>query len=107
MAHYLVKAKLKPGTVGELRQRLTKQEFLDMQPFGRSLTRALDGLRHDPTTDEVLWEEEDYCSPPLAMEKAAVLDEYFDAFQVEALPKGEGWKRISELPALWDDSPQL
>ena len=74
-----------------------------MQPFGKSLTRALDGIRHDPTRDEVLREEEDYCSPPLAMERAAVLDKYFDAIQVEVFPKGGGWTRISELPSLWDD----
>lgn len=103
MAHYLVRAKLKLGAAAELRRRLAQQEFLNMQPFGKSLTRALDGIRHDPTTDEVLWEEEDYCSPPLAMERAAVLDNYFDAIQVELLPKGAGWARISELPSLWDD----
>ena len=103
MAHYLVKAKLRISTAVELRQKISQQEFLKMRPFGKSLTESLEGLRHDPQTGDVLWEEEDYCSPPLAMERSAVLDKYFDAIQVEKLPKGEGWERISGLPALWDD----
>ena len=103
MAHYLVTAKVKLGSAAELRRRLAKQEFLNIQTFGKSLTRALDGILHDPTTDEVLWEAENHCSPPLAMERAAVLDKYFDAIPVEVLPKGRGWARISELPSLWDD----
>ena len=102
MAHYLVTAKVKLGSAAELRRRLAKQEFLNIQTFGKSLTRALDGIRHDPKRDEVLWEAEDYCSPPLEMERAAVLDQYFDAIQVEVLPKGGGWARISKLPSLWD-----
>jgi len=106
MAHYLARGKLIIGADVELLQNLAKQEFLKMRPFGKSLTQGLEGMRHDPITDEVLWEEEDYCSPPLAMERAAVLDKYFDEIQVEKLPKGEGWERISELPALWDDLPE-
>ena len=74
-----------------------------MHPFGKALTLAMDRIRHDPKTDEVLWEEECYCSPPLAMERAAVLDKYFDGIRVERLSEGEGWALISDLPALWDD----
>ena len=46
------------------------------------------------------WEEEDYCSPPLAEERAAVLDNYFDQISVERVDAGEGWKRIEALPKL-------
>ncbi|HWS96240.1 MAG TPA: hypothetical protein VN620_07175 [Candidatus Methylomirabilis sp.] len=46
------------------------------------------------------WEEEDYCSPPLAEERAAVLDKYFDEISVERVDAGEGWKRIEALPRL-------
>ena len=103
MAHYLVRARLKVDIANELRQRVLNEEFLSMRPFGKSLTRSMNGLRYDPNTDEVLWEEEDYCSPPLAMERSAVLDKYFDDICVESLPEGEGWERISDLPALWED----
>ncbi|MFN3928754.1 MAG: hypothetical protein ACK4OK_03870 [Thermoflexus sp.] len=48
-----------------------------------------------------MWEEEDYCSPPLAMERAAVLDHYFEDLRVERVPAGKGWRQIAGLPALW------
>ncbi len=48
----------------------------------------------------MIWEEEDYCSPPLAQERAAVLDTYFDEIKVEQVNAGEGWKRITKLPKL-------
>ncbi|MBV8830978.1 MAG: hypothetical protein JO108_17290, partial [Acidobacteriaceae bacterium] len=47
-----------------------------------------------------VWEEEDYCSPPLAQERAAVLDAYFEKIKVEQVNEGEGWKRIRALPKL-------
>ncbi|HJU11673.1 MAG TPA: hypothetical protein VJ728_12390 [Candidatus Binataceae bacterium] len=47
-----------------------------------------------------IWEEEDYCSPPLAQERTAVLDMYFDEIEVEQVKAGEGWKRINSLPKL-------
>ena len=73
-----------------------------MQPFGASLTKALEGARWDATTEEAVWEEEDYCTPPLAMERAAVLDHYFTDLVVEQVAEGEGWQRIASLPSLWD-----
>jgi len=48
-----------------------------------------------------VWEEEDYCRPPLAQERAAVLDRYFEALAVEAVAEGTGWQRIAELPPLF------
>jgi hypothetical protein len=34
-------------------------------------------IRQDSLTGKVYWEEECHCSPPLAMERTAVLDQYF------------------------------
>ena len=48
-----------------------------------------------------MWEEEDYCRPPLAQERAAVLDRYFEQISVEAVERDGGWKRIADLPALF------
>jgi hypothetical protein len=48
-----------------------------------------------------VWEEEDYCSPPLAMERAAVLDRYFDEITVERVTQDEGWRRIEALPQVF------
>ena len=51
----------------------------------------------------MIWEEEDYCSPPLAEERAAVLDAYFEGITVEAVAKGEGWRRVAALPLLFPE----
>lgn len=102
MAYYLVRARPRGDRLAELRARLDRHEFQAMRPFGGSLTRALEGARRDPQTGEAVWEEEDYCSPPLAMERAAVLDAYFDGLCVERVREGEGWRRLEALPSLWE-----
>lgn len=104
MAHYLVRARLEPSLAQELRERLARGEFRSMRPFGLALTKGLENARLDPETGEAVWEEEDYCSPPLAMERAAVLDRYFRDLRVERVAPNEGWRRISQLPFLWEDS---
>ena len=103
MAYYLVRARVKPELVEELRARLDRQEFRPMRPFGTALTFSLENARWDPQAEEAVWEEEDYCSPPLAMERAAVLDRYFDDLRVERVQEGEGWQRIADLPSLWEE----
>ena len=71
MAYYLVEAAAKEARLPELGNRLEKEEFLSMRPFGPSVTFSLRGARRRPDGG-VVWEEEDYCSPPLAQERAAV-----------------------------------
>ena len=100
MAHYLVTAMPKPGRLAELAARLGRDEFLQMQPFGRTLTRSLRAARSREDGSAV-WEEEDYCRPPLAEERAAVLDGYFDGLEVEAVNRDSGWRRIESLPRLF------
>jgi hypothetical protein len=99
MAHYLVRAKPKPERLAELLDRLDENAFIDLRPFGKALTHSLIEARSQPDGTAV-WEEEDYCSPPLAQERAAVLDRYFDEIKVEQVNAGEGWKRIKRLPNL-------
>ena len=70
-----------------------------MRPFGKALTYSLREACMQPD-GLAIWEEEDYCSPPLAQERAAVLDTYFDEITVEPVTPGEGWKRIKNLPKL-------
>jgi hypothetical protein len=49
------------------------------------------------------WVEEDYCSPPLAMERESVLDQYFNDIEVLRVESEEqGWNMIKEKPSLWD-----
>jgi hypothetical protein len=101
MAHYLVRAEPKEEKLPELRAELDRDAFIGLRPFGRALSRGLNGARVDNAT--AVWEEEDYCSPPLAQEREAVLDAYFDQIEVEEVDEGQGWERIESLPSLFKD----
>lgn len=107
MAYYLVKAKYHKALLAELRTRLDSGEINKMRPFGTALQYSLDNARLDPDGQGegwTIWEEEDYCSPPLAQERAAVLDTYFTSLTVEKVTQGRGWARIESLPKLWKNS---
>ncbi|MEX2356465.1 MAG: hypothetical protein WD535_05450, partial [Thermaerobacterales bacterium] len=96
-----VRARLREDRAEELARRLVEGEFESIRPFGTSLARSLNGARRDPETQDALWEEECYCSPPLAMERAEVLDRYFAGIITEAVSENTGWQRIAGLPSLW------
>ena len=100
MAYYLVQARPVEDLLTELRRRLESGEIRVMRPFGQALHYSLDNarLREDGVA---VWEEEDYCVPPLAQERAAILDTYFRDVNVEKVEKGSGWERIESLPQLW------
>ena len=99
MAYYLVRAKPKPERLGELSRQLEQNAFVGLRPFGKALTHSLENARSE-SDGTAIWEEEDYCSPPLAEERTAVLDLYFDEITVEPVKAGEGWKQIYALPKL-------
>lgn len=103
MAKRFVRARPKRDRLVELRERLDSGEIEAMEPFGRAMTRALEKARFDPETGEAVWVEEDYCTPPLAMERAEVLDDYFEDLTVvdENIDEATGWERIDDLPELW------
>ncbi len=100
MAHYLVTARPHRERLEELERRLGEDAFSGMRLFGGSVTESLRGARSE-SAETAVWEEEDYCSPPLAMERAAILDRYFDRIEVEPVARGEGWRRIDGLPRLF------
>ena len=100
MAYYLVQAKPIDELSTELRQRLDSGEIRVMKPFGQALQYGLDNARLQEN-GIAIWEEEDYCVPPLAQERAAILDTYFKELNVELVNQTEGWKRIEPLPMLW------
>ena len=103
MAYYLVKAQYQKEQMAELRRRLDSGEIQQMRPFGTALQYSLDHARRDPQGDDwAVWEEEDYCRPPLAQERAAVLDTYFTNLTAEPVKEGQGWKQIESLTGLWD-----
>jgi hypothetical protein len=102
LAFYLVSAVPKHGLMEELGERLAGEAFVGMKPFGRALTYSLCNarIRRDGVA---VWEEEDYCSPPLAEERAAVLDAYFQDLRAETVREGLGWKTIESLPLLFPE----
>jgi hypothetical protein len=102
MAYYLVTATAKSDRLADLEAQLARDEFVPLKPFGAALSYSLRGARWRPD-GAAIWEEEDYCRPPLAQERAAVLDRYFDDIEVERVTEGAGWKRIADLPRLFPD----
>ena len=101
MAYYLVTAKPIASKMKDLRKWLDSGEINVMRPFGNALQSGLDNARW--YSDGVaIWEEEDYCVPPLAQEGATVLDKYFTDIEVEHVTKGEGWKKIESLITIWE-----
>jgi hypothetical protein len=102
MPHYLVTARAEPAHLSRLRSELERGAFIHLEPFGRVLTESLCDARVSPD-GRVTWEEEDYCYPPLAEERAAVLDQYFHGLEAHAVPPGAGWAEIESLPRLFPD----
>ncbi len=102
MAHYLVTASPREELLPELRDKLAGDEFVTLRPFGRALSSSLRQARRLPN-GKAMWEEEDYCQPPLAEERAAVLDDYFADLRVEPVSQGAGWQKIEELPRLFPE----
>ncbi len=106
MAHYLVRARPDHDRLPELREKLLEGSVEELDPFGAELDQALRRARLDPRDGHAVWEEEDHCSPPLAMEREKVLDAYFDEITVEEVDPGDGWDEIEQLPSLWWDAQQ-
>jgi hypothetical protein len=103
MAHYLVTAKPDQSRLNELKERLDSGEIAAMRPFGNALQHSLENAKmQDAAT--AIWEEEDYCIPPLAQERAAVLDDYFSELEVERVERGQGWGQLDGLPAMFDET---
>jgi len=102
MAFYLVTARPIRSKMNDLRRWLDSGEIRTMRPFGRALQTGLDNARWK-SDGTAVWEEEDYCVPPLAQERAAVLDEYFTDLEVQHVIKGEGWKEIDALIKVWEN----
>jgi len=102
MAYYLVTAKPIQSKMGALRKWLDSGEIRKMEPFGRALHSGLDNARW-VEDGLAIWEEEDYCVPPLAQERAAVLDAHFTDLNVQHVNRGEGWKQIEALKKIWNN----
>ena len=97
---YVVKAKPKGELMADLKKELNSGKISKIRPFGEELQHGLENARIH--SGYAYWVEEDYCSPPLAMERRSVLDRYFDNIAVEQVESDEeGWNRIKNRPMLW------
>jgi hypothetical protein len=102
MALYVVRAKPKGELMADLRKELNSGRISQLRPFGEELQHGLENARM--YAGYAYWVEEDYCSPPLAMERRSVLDRYFDDITVERIEsEEEGWNRIKDRPMLWKE----
>lgn len=64
-------------------QKSSSGKISKMRPFGYALQYSLENARIDnENPDYALWVEEDYCSPPLVMERESMLDQYFNDIAV-------------------------
>lgn len=109
MAFYLVEGVPKDDALDDLRAKLADDAFVDLRPFGPTLSHSLRNARRRPN-GTVVWEEEDYCSPPLAQEREAVLDRFFCSIEVDPVAEGDGWAAIEDLPPIFptlaDETPR-
>jgi hypothetical protein len=100
MALYIVRARPK-NDLSDLRKELNSGEISRLRPFGKTLQYGLDNAKIDPNDGYALWIE-DYCNPPLAMERESVLDRYFEDITVQLIvSEKEGLDRIANIPGLW------
>jgi hypothetical protein len=101
MALYLVRARPK-NDLSCLRKELNSDEISRLRPFGKKLKYCLDNAKIYTNDGYALWIEEDYCNPPLAMERESVLDRYFDDITVQLIAsEKEGLDKIANNPRLW------
>jgi hypothetical protein len=102
MAFYLVEGHPYGERLDDLEQKLADDAFVELRPFGPTISHSLRNARRRPD-GTVVWEEEDYCSPPLAQERAVVLDDYFQEIEVASVAEGDGWARVEGLPLLFPE----
>ena len=96
----MVRARPKGELLADLKKELNSGKISKIRPFGEELQHGLQNARMH--AGYACWVEEDYCSPPLAMERRSVLDRYFEDITVERIEsQEEGWSRIKDRPMFW------
>ena len=101
----MVKARPRKELLQDLWKDLSSGKISKMRPFGRALQYSLENARIDDNENSgyAIWVEEDYCSPPLTMERESVLDQYFDNIEVVRVDsEDQGWNIIKEKRSLWN-----
>ena len=76
--HYLVRARLREETAGELSRLLRDGTIARQRPDGPEIVASMERAVVT-TSGEIEWSEVCYCQPPLQHERATVYDRFFDA----------------------------
>ncbi len=103
---YRVIARFRIETAVELRRRLDDGSIAAQQPDGQEIVASL-YRAVVAGTDEVRWSEMRFCDPPLAHERATVLDHYFDGIDTEPIEYYEryvGEPFVEHLQKLQEDN---
>ena len=102
MTFYLVKAKVK-NNIFKLRQEMESGKIKKLIPYGNYLHNSLKNAKKDDKDGIYeVWIEEDYYSPPLAIERKSVLDRYFTDIVREIVESEEaGWAKIKDKTSIW------
>ena len=93
---YRVIARFKTAMAAELRRRLDDGSIAAQQPDGQELVDSLHRAVISESGD-VRWSERCYCEPPLAHERATILDHYFDDIVTQPI---EGYQVYEGRPFL-------
>lgn len=83
--YYLVTAKLREESAGELYRKLEDGTIARQQPDGQELVDSMHRARR-VEGGRVRWTEMCFCSPPLAHERRTVLDLHFEDLELEPIP---------------------
>jgi hypothetical protein len=99
-----VRARPRKELLENLQKELNSGKISKMRSFGNALQYSLENARIDnENPDYALSIEEDYCSPPLAMERESMLDQYFNDIAVLRVEsEEEAWNTINDKPRLWN-----
>lgn len=91
---YRVTARPRAEAAAELLARLRDGSIARQRPDGREIVASMHRavVREDGTA---AWSELCYCDPPLAHERATVLDRYFDDIRTEPV---EGYETYAGRP---------
>ncbi len=81
---YKIKARFKTETAADYYRKLTDGSIASQKPDGEELVAAMHRAVVG-SSGEVEWCERCFCDPPLAHERATVLDHHFDDITTEEI----------------------
>ena len=91
---YRVRARFKADTAAAFHKKLTDGSVQQQTPDGPEIVASMNRAMLNGA-GEIEWSEQCYCNPPLAHERATVLDTHFDDISTMAI---EGYQQYEGEP---------